>query len=114
MENSQASKHKGVFAGLIAVPGSTVGGEAMTDIRLQAMKANSLSNRIKKREKDQSAIPTLLYWRDVRIIFITVAQANQIIMSDGEAVESLLRDSMTRLWGQLYSNTTQPLQDICQ
>ena len=34
MENSQASKHNRVFAGLVAAPDSTVGGETMTGVGL--------------------------------------------------------------------------------
>ena len=83
MENSQASKHNRVFAGLVAAPDSTVGGETMADsIRLQATKANFLSNHAKKRKNQSSLLCS--NEEDGRITSITAAQVNRIIRSEVE------------------------------
>ena len=56
MENSQSSKRNRVFAGVILSLGSTVGGETMSDIHQQAIRANSLSNHSKKWTKQSSIL----------------------------------------------------------
>ena len=99
MENSQSSKHNRVlFAGLIASPGSTVGGETMSDIRQHATKANSLCNRSKKQIKqssilcateEDSHINPSLYHRQITSLGWR--------WMPWWPVESLLRDSTTLL-----------------
>ena len=84
MENSQSAKHSRVFAGLIAAPDSSVGGESMSDIRRQALQANSLSSRAKKRTKQSSILCSTE--EDGRITSITKKQANRIIRSEVEAM----------------------------
>ena len=56
----------------------------MSDIRQQAMRANSLSNCSKKRIKQSSIVCNTE--EDGRITSITVAQANMIIRSEVEAM----------------------------
>ena len=84
MENSQTIKHNKVFAGLVAAPGATVGGETLSGVRRQVL--DDINPRTKKRRK-QSLLKSSSDV-DGRVVSMTQLQADRIMQAELEAMLS--------------------------